>query len=189
MTYKKEEVKCPKCNKKIKVKVYDKLNEDQITDIVNRDIFKVKCSKCGEVTYVDYKVDLETPTYYLYYTPASNKSNKLVKGKVTRVCDTYDDFKEKILILEDNYNDILIEFIKMYIKNQLQGDDLSNLRFIRYDSTIDDNLIFTLIGLEKNVAIKKDFYEALAEKSKYKKSLRAIVIDNTNFWKYHRMGK
>ena len=188
MSYIKEENKCPKCKKKIRIKVYDKFNEDNIVDIVNRDIFKVVCPKCGETTYVDYKVDLETPSYYLYYTPAANKANKNIKNKITRVCDTYDDFKEKILIFEDEYNDILIEFIKQYIKNNLKSDDLGNLRDIRYDSTINDNLIFTLIGLKQNVAISKDFYNKMLERSKFKKPLRAIVIDKENFWKYHKMG-
>ena len=187
MSYKKEEVKCPNCKKKLRVKVYTKLDESKITDIVNRDIFMVKCEKCGNKTYVDYNVDLETPNYYLYYTPASNKSKANVKGKITRVCDTYDDFKEKILILEEGLNDILIEFIKMYIKNELKSDDLSELRFIRFDSVIDDNIIFSLVGLKKNVAIKKDFYNSLLEKSKFKTPLRAIVLDRENFWKYHKM--
>ena len=189
MSYIKEEHKCPKCNKKIKVKIYDKFNENQIIDIVNREIFKVICSKCGETTYVDYKVDLETPNYYIYYTPASNKSKPLIKGKVTRVCDTYDDFKEKVLMFEDGYNDIVIEFIKTYIKNNLGADELGELREIRYDSTINDNIIFTLIGLKKNVAITKEFYNMLLEKSSFKKTLRAIVIDSTNYYKYHKMNK
>lgn len=187
MSYKKEEVRCPKCNKKLRVKVYTKLDESQIPDIINRNIFKVTCSRCNEVTCVDYLVDLETPTYYLYYTPASNKSKPNIKGKITRVCDTYDDFKEKILILEEGLNDILIEFIKMYIKNELREDDLAELRYVRFDSVIDDNIIFTLVGLKKNVAIKKDFYDSLLEKSTFKRPLRAIVLDRENFWKYHRM--
>ena len=187
MSYKKEEVKCPKCGKKIRIKVYTMLDDSKIVDIVNRSIFEVKCPKCGNKTYVDYTVDLETPTYYLYYTPASNKTKKNIKGKTTRVCDTYDDFKEKILIFEEGLNDLLMEFIKAYIKNELKGEDLSNLRDIRFDSIINDDIIFALVGLKKNVAIKKDFYNALDEKSIYKKPLRAMVIDRDTFWKYHKM--
>ena len=188
MSYKKEEVKCPQCGKKIRVRVYTKFNEDNIVDIVDRSLFEAKCSKCGYKTYTDYAVDLETPTYYLYYTPASDKSKKNIKDKVTRVCDTYDEFKEKILIFENGLNDILIEFIKTYIKNELKGDDLNNLRTIRFDSVIDDNIIFTLIGIKKNVAIKKDFYDSLMSRSKFKKPLRAIVLDSSNYYKYHKMG-
>ena len=187
MSYKKEEVKCPKCGKKIKVKVYTKLDESKIVDIVSRDIFKVKCDKCGQSTYVDYFVDLETPTYYLYYTPASDKSKPYIKGKITRVCDTYQDFKEKILILEEGLNDILIEFIKMYVKNELKGQDLEDYKEVRFDSVIDDNIIFTLVGLKRNVAIKKDFYNMLLEKSKFKEPRKAIVLDRDTFWKYHKM--
>ncbi len=187
MSYKKEEVKCPKCGKKIRVKVYTKLDETQVTDIINRDIFAAKCPKCGEKTYIDYIVDLETPTYYLYYTPGYNKSKKKIKGKTTRVCDTYDDFKEKILIFEEGLNDILIEFIKQYIKMELKHDDLSELRDVRFDSIINDDIIFTLVGLKKNVAIKKDFYKAMEDKSIFKNPIRAIVLDNSNYWKYQKM--
>ena len=187
MSYKKEEVKCPKCGKKLKAKLYTGFNEDQITDIITRDIFKVKCSKCNEITYIDYNVDLCTPTYYLYYTPGSNKSKKNIKNKITRVCDTYDDFKEKILILEEGLNDILIEFIKSYIKMKLQHEELYELRDIRFDSIINDDIIFTLVGLNKNVAIKKDFYQSMYDRSIFKKPLRAIVLDYDSYYKYHRM--
>ena len=187
MSYKKEEVKCPKCGKKIRVKVYTKFDESQVADILDRSIFEITCSKCGNKTYTDYQVDLETPNYYLYYTPASDKSKKYVKGKITRVCDTYAEFKEKILILEEGLNDILIEFIKMYIKNELKGEELEDYKEVRFDSVIDDNIIFTLVGLKKNVAIKKDFYNHLLEHSKIKEPRKAIVLDRSNFWKYHKM--
>ena len=187
MSYKKEEVKCPKCGKKIRVKVYTKFDESQVADILDRSIFEIECSKCGNKTYTDYQVDLETPNYYLYYTPASDKSKKYVKGKITRVCDTYSEFKEKILIFEEGLNDILIEFIKMYIKNELKGEELEEYKEVRFDSLIDDNIIFTLVGLKKNVAIKKDFYNHLLEHSKIKEPRKAIVLDRNNFWKYHKM--
>lgn len=187
MSYKKEEVKCPKCGKKLKVKVYTKFDETQITDIVNRDVFQVICSKCGNKTYTDYQVALETPTYYLYYTPAANKPKPYIKGKITRVCDTYADFKEKILVLEEGLNDILIEFIKMYVKNELNGKELEDYKEIRFDSVIDNNIIFTLVGLNKNVAITKEFYNSLLDKSKFKEPRKAIVLDRDTFWKYHKM--
>ena len=37
MSYKKEEVKCPKCDKKIRVKVYTKFDESQISDNTERE--------------------------------------------------------------------------------------------------------------------------------------------------------
>ena len=57
----------------------------------------------------------------------------------------------------------------------------------RFDSVIDDNIIFTLIGIKKNVAIKKDFYNSLLDRSKFKEPRKAIVLDRDNFWKYHKM--
>ena len=39
-----------------------------------------------------------------------------------------------------------------------------------------------------DVAIKKEFYDSLMSKSKFKKPLRAIVLDNNNYYKYHKMG-
>ena len=70
---------------------------------------------------------------------------------------------------------------------ELKHDDLSELRDVRFDSIINDDIIFTLVGLKKNVAIKKDFYKAMEDKSIFKNPIRAIVLDNSNYWKYHKM--
>ncbi|MBR6073093.1 MAG: hypothetical protein IKP76_02095 [Bacilli bacterium] len=181
MNYIKEELKCPSCNKKLKVKVYNSFNESKITDIINKDIFKVTCNNCNESFYVDYPFELDTDKYHLFYTPYDNNI-EIVKNKINRVCNTFDDLREKILIFEDDLNDIVIEYLKAYVGGSLKDD---NIKDIRFDSIIDNRIIFALIGIEQNAGIDKSIYDELLKKAKIKDN---IVIDQDNYKDYIKVG-
>ena len=182
MNYIKEELKCPSCNKKLKVKVYNSFNESKITDIINKDIFKVTCNNCNESFYVDYPFELDASKYHLFYTPYDIKNIDIIKNKINRVCNTFDDLREKILIFEDDLNDIVIEYLKAYVGGSLKDD---NIKDIRYDSIIDDRIIFALIGINQNAGIEKKVYDELLKKAKIKDN---IEINQSNYEDYIKVG-
>lgn len=186
MNYIKEDFKCPNCNKKFIIKIYKEVSEDVVPSIITRDFFKQVCPHCKNEVITDYELNINTPNYYIYYTPMKDSDKPLVKD-ITRVCDTYDDLKEKILIFEDGLNDILVEFLKMYIKNELKTDDRFSLKCIRYDSKNEDNLIFSLVGDNQNIGIPITMYDKLYSKCKFKKIKKGIVIDNSNYYKYFKL--
>ena len=182
MNYTKEELKCPGCKKKIKVKVYNHLDESRITDIVNKDIFKVTCKDCNEEFYVEYPFELDTPKYHLFYTPYDDEEKEIIKNKINRKCNTFEDLREKIFIFEADLNDVVIEYLKAYIGGQLKNDEIKDIRF---DSIIDERLVFALIGLEQNAALDISIYNELLKKSKVKDNL---LIDCNNFRDYIKVG-
>ena len=182
MNYRKEELKCPKCKKKLKVKVYNIFDESKITDILNKDIFKVTCNDCNETFYVDYPFELDTDRYHLFYTPFEDDNKDLIKNKINRVCNDFNDIREKILIFESELNDIVIEYLKAYIGGQLKNDEIKDIRF---DSIIDDKLIFALIGIEQNAGIDRKVYDEIMKKSKIKDN---IIINQDNYKDYIKVG-
>lgn len=184
MTDIKHEFICPKCKHKISIDIPDELNESNIDDLLSRSYFKSVCKHCHNILFLDYPVKLRTNKYYIYYTPTKNNKQKQVDNLITRVCDTYDDFKEKILILNDDLNDIIIELLKSYIKRELKDSKNYNVNIIRYDSKNEDNLVFTLVDDNQNVGISLDIYNKLLESSKLKKINKGICIDYTNYFKY-----
>ena len=182
MNYIKEELKCPKCNKKLKVKVYSTFDESKITDVINKDIFKVTCNGCDEIFYVDYPFELDTDKYHLFYTPYDNLKTEVVENKVNRSCKDFNDLREKILIFENDLNDVVIEYLKAYIGGQVNND---NIKDIRFDSIIDDRLIFALIGIEQDAGIDKKVYDEIIKKSKIKDNL---IINQDNYKDYIKVG-
>ena len=46
MQYKEQTINCPKCNKNIKIKMLEQIDESKFKDVISRKIFKFKCSYC-----------------------------------------------------------------------------------------------------------------------------------------------
>ena len=97
---------CPTCKNKKRITINDEYNEKNIEKILDRSLFNIKCDKCNTSVYLDYKFVLKTPKYSLSYGEFKD---------VDRICLSYDDIKEKILIYEDKLNDCLIELSKRKI--------------------------------------------------------------------------
>ena len=178
---------CPKCKKHNKVSLNDNFYKDSIPKIIDRSIFQVECSYCHEHVYIEYPFNILGDNYFIYYTPTVNDSQKQIGDYITRVCDTYDDLKEKVLILEDNLNDIVIDFIKKFILEQLSSEDKIKVDGIRYDSMNENNLNFYLFGLQKKAMIPIKFYEDILARSKIKKIKKGIMVDEYTYHKYFKL--
>lgn len=181
----KEDFKCPKCGKKNRVKIYDTLPSEEIPNIITREIFTKECSECHEKTTLEYKVKVVDDNYIVMFTPSSAEEVELSERReIMRVCDTFDDFKEKLMILYDGYNDIIIEFIKEFLLNQMDDEMREDTLEIRYDGENEENLIFYLRGANKSIGCGKYFYQELLKKGKIKKIDRCINIDSNTYHKY-----
>ena len=184
----KEDIKCPNCKRKNRIKVIEECNSNHVESIIDRTFFTIKCKTCNESITVDYPLKLVTDKYIIYYTPTENKAIKdKTKCEIKRVCDTYDDFKEKLLIFEDELNDVLIEFIKGFYKTQLDKETLSAMTDIRYNCKLENQIVFSLVGANKSIGCPIIFYEELLRRSKIKKIKHAELIDETTYRKYFRM--
>ena len=50
MAVSKIDFNCPSCGKKNRVKIKNIYSKEDITEILNRNIFKIECSKCKNIT-------------------------------------------------------------------------------------------------------------------------------------------
>ena len=187
MSIKKIDFVCPKCHKKLRVKLYQTVDNTKIPDILNRDLFKIKCKACNEEVWLNYSIVLNADNYSIYYKVNDDKIDIPDKKSIMRLCTNYEDFKEKILILEDNLNDILIEFIKKIIVNDLSEDDLDSFNDIRYDGKNEEALIFYLIGLDKFIGFRISVYDDILKRSKFRGVDDLVEITKDTYLNYYKV--
>lgn len=183
----KEDFKCPNCKKKNRIKIRKEISSEEIDKIIDRSLFKVECLSCHEKIVLDYPIKVIDDKYIIYYTPTETNEIEDENREYMRICDTFDDFKEKLMIMNDNLNDIVIEFIKDYVFNQLDKDIKSEVRDIRYDGCNEKNLIFFLIGAKQSVGCDKELYKNILKKCKIKKINKCVNIDHETYRKYFKM--
>ena len=187
----KEEYICPKCKHKNRIKIYSSIEGDKIKKIVDKSIFTHECKNCQEKVKVEYPLTIKGDNYTIFFTPSKNENIDDAPSSINRVCDTYADLKEKVLILEDHLNDILIEEIKNQIKINLVNLDIKNiddLERIRYNGSDESNLNFSLIGVGKLVGISISIYKNMKRKMKLKKINKSVLIDEYTYKNYLRRG-
>lgn len=160
---------CPHCKEKKRITINDEYTKKDINKLLDRSIFKVKCDKCNNETILDYNFLLKTDDYSISYGESKD---------VNRITNTYDDFKEKVLIYEDNLNDILIELTKQKLNH-----DLGKSYELRYDGMNDSQLILYSLDTDESYGVNKELYDYY--KKKYKiDNVNNIEINSTNFVKY-----
>lgn len=187
MTVTKEDVRCPNCKKKNRIKIRSEVSSEEIDKIVDRSLFKVKCLSCGETIVVEYPLKVTGDNYIVYYTPCKTKTIEDEHREYMRICDTFDDFKEKLLIMNDSLNDIVIEFIKDYVLTQIDDDIKKEVRDIRYDGSDEEKIIFYLIGANQSIGCSKEIYSNILKKSKIKKIDKCVNIDHQTYQKYFKL--
>lgn len=180
----KEDFICPNCKNKSRIKVYQELTNDNLDDIIKNKIFKYKCKKCNEELILNYPTKYITDEFHIYYE--TNKKEIIDSFPLSRVCYSLDDFKEKIMILSDHLNDIVICFIKCYIMDSL-GEDSKLVSDIKYNNIEDEKIFFYLIGLNEYASVPFSFYQNLLKKCKIKNPKKCVSIDIYNFRKYFKM--
>ncbi|MCH5167668.1 MAG: hypothetical protein J1F35_07265 [Erysipelotrichales bacterium] len=183
----KEEYVCPKCKHKNRIKLTEEVTQENVEKIISREIFHFNCKKCGEPVNVEFPLKVIGDDYLIYYTPGDNRDISDHSKNILRVCDTYDDLKEKIFVLEDDLNDIVIEFIKNYIKNNLSEDVMKDVTRIRYNSKEEDTLYFSLIGVDKFAECTMEQYENIKKLLKIKKINKCVLIDEYTYQNFYKM--
>ncbi len=152
--YQEIEYTCPYCKKTFQLQVYDTVTASQDEDLRDRcvsgDIFRHTCPHChtdfmlqNELLYAD------SEHKFLIYVSA-NEPNENMKALVAplkanhytiRRCATIQEFTEKIQILEDGVNDVIVELAKYdsfieYLDNRKGNPE--DITFIGYQGVNDD---------------------------------------------------
>lgn len=170
-------IECPFCKKDNNYELISELDDKYLSDILKCQIFKKSCSYCNREFNIEYPISFISDNYIVSY---KRMITHKIDKKVLRICNDYDDFKEKILIFNDSLNDILIEFIKDYIMGEVNDSSL----ILRYDSMNENQIIFYDLKNEKNMAISRELYDKLLEHSKIKKIRSMCEINGDNYIKY-----
>lgn len=175
--------KCPKCKNKKRIKVYNELSEKDIDLIIKDEFLNFLCPNCNETIRLNYDLKYLSEKVHVYYV--TDKTEIKDDFNPSRITYTYDDFKEKILIFNEDLNDLVIMFIKCFIHDQVS--DKESLKEIRFNNVTDSELVFFLVGLNTYAKVPYGFYESLLKKSKIKKIKGAVLIDEGNFRDYFKM--
>ena len=105
----KVDFKCPKCGKKLRVKLYREVDETKIPDIISRDLFKVKC-ECGEEVTLNYSLVLYAENYLIYFKANDDKVEIKEHKGIKRICTEF-NYLFKPIISDNNlpfFNSLMI---------------------------------------------------------------------------------
>ncbi len=180
---------CPKCHKKYRIKLFKEVNQDKIPEIIDRSLFKAKCSECGEEVTLDYSLVLYGEDYLIYYKVNDEKVDIKEERKIKRICTSFKDFKEKILIFRDNLNDVLIEFIKETLLRSIKEDFKDEITDIRYNSLDKNKIVFYAFGTNKYLFVNKEDYDKYLSNFKNIEISDLIEVNKDTYFKYYEMMK
>lgn len=188
-------IPCQQCKEEFEFKVYPLINlqtdKDLYQPLFSLDIFKHKCEKCGHLNIIQYDMmvvdNFKNYMIYLFspermsifkdnvnaYIDNLEKTNpegyKVFNESIkhTRVVNTINDLKEKLLIFDYDLNDKIVELVKrgLYENNLV---DEQEFPYIMFNTLERDTLSFICIGQEgeksiKEVGVNINFYNKLID--------------------------
>ena len=178
---KKITVKCSKCGAEIEATIFESINTDYATDIVDKitsgDIFNVKCTKCGFVSQLEYDflyhdikhgamiwVLHENSAEYEKKISELKHSENILQYKTTRIVNSINTLREKITCLENNRDDKIIELCKVFIKyNLLSKQPDFDFDYAFYTTFLDKERVFLYdkSGEELSCELTEEAYSLL----------------------------
>lgn len=159
-------INCPKCGGHNKVVVYQSINpSDDHTlrrDLLNESLFAYRCKHCGYCARLTYPVlynDVNN-RFMVYFIPNSEKQHLtdkiLEKENVKtshvkkRLVTSFNDFKEKIIMLEAGFDDMALEITKLALKVEIKRVDKLEVRDGYFSSYGDGKIGFTFFTRDEN---------------------------------------
>lgn len=123
-----EMVECPRCREKSSFTVWTSLNTEtdpeKKEEVLSGKIFLFRCPHCGTETYVLFPLLYHDPehAFMVWFVPDSREKEADLPPDMKerfaaqqyrfRLTSRMADFVEKILIMEDGLNDVVIEAVK-----------------------------------------------------------------------------
>ena len=125
-------ITCSKCGKENRYEDYSCVGLDQRERIIDDSIMSYTCPHCGETTFLKHPLTYIDPVHHFIVQYGQDKDQfihgveqlrmtPLYKDYIFRYTDSWLNFKEKIMILE-NRDDRLIELYKIALKKELNED-------------------------------------------------------------------
>mgnify|MGYP000846323606 FL=1 len=131
-----QEITCPQCGKKHSFQVWDSINTQEYPEmkekVRNDEAFRFRCPDCGATAILNYNflyhqqedrvlifVDADGSSYNDMEKILKQKGNAF-DGYRKRIVLSYNDFKEKLLILDAGLDDRIVEIIKASIWDNVE---------------------------------------------------------------------
>ncbi len=164
-----KEIVCPKCSHGHEINMYTGINNSENPEfkerILKEDIFDWKCPNCGYFSQMVYPVvyfDLQK-NYVIALTPSAGKADTikptdLMKNSIKRRVKSLAELKEKILILDEGFDDIAIEISKNALCSILKKTyDTNKIKAYFSKVAVDKSIMFAVFLGGK----KEAFYQGV----------------------------
>lgn len=190
-------ITCPHCGYVGNIAVTERANIDSTTDnkekIIKKNFFKFRCPDCHKDFQAEYPVlfeNLENNLLIYYIPPKETKMISRVErmavvnamGNRLRIVNNQNELLEKLMIVQDSLDDIIIEYIKHVIVSSVAKEQRDKIKDLYYAGTKNDQLNFVapLKDGTYNVNISKSMYLNYNTKYNIKEAYRFIKIDKDN---------
>lgn len=209
-----EMIKCPKCKHEGDFEVWESINTadaPEMKELVrNGKAFMWKCPECGNDSVIFY------PTYYhqpedrflIHYIPENptaaisfmndlthdpyDEKLRLEQGCRKRVVTEMNQFREKLLIFDEELDDHIIELMKIFLIADIQkNDNLHTVADIYFNKEKDDSLNFAVrFDNDKwaSVEFSKENYEQVKKAFKVAVATDKDVVIDTE-WAFSVINK
>ena len=190
--YHMEELACPKCGHKHMWKKYQRINVTEKQhlkdDILKNRLYAFTCEECSftapltyESLYLDSKKKLNiymSPVMSAEIDKELERLNHELSGH-KRIVDNINDLKEKILISDMQFDDRVIEIIKvMYLgqlKEEMKEDTMLNILFDYYGNDPCFLVFFEKKGVGR-MPLNLEYYRGIS--SQFEKKIRDFSRDD-----------
>ena len=184
-------ITCAKCDKENRYEGYSCIGPDQRESIIDDSIMTYTCPHCGEktflkhpLTYIDHKhhfiVMYGQDKEQFFHGVEQLRTTPLYKDYIFRYTDSWLSFKEKIMILENNRDDRLMELYKLALKNEL-NEEVPSLFLFNKEG--ENELMIALSPQDTRAYIfNRDWYDIKEEDPLVKKILKydtSLVVDKS----------
>lgn len=142
------------CGTSFEIDYKDKIdlqkNPEVINDILNNKFMEYKCPACSKVLKPEYRIVFLDNNIELTMIPEIERHSFLA-GKILittkQVVIGFQELREKFLILKYNFDDRIIELIKLYLLEKISSRLEVNILFSNMEN---QQLIFYIYGLKEN---------------------------------------
>lgn len=177
-------VKCPKCGKESEFTVWDSVNTQLDPSFKEKartgELFRFTCPDCGSVTSVMFQclyhqMEDQVMIYFIPNGPVDEAVEVFTKkegmlpmldvGYTKRIVTSYNDFLEKLKILDENLDDKALEIMKVIMLGAIgQNEPGLAIKAMYLDKDKDGRLFFAILkedGGWVTTTFSKNLYDSV----------------------------
>ncbi len=172
-----QEITCPKCGKKSSFLVWDSINTveqpEMKAKVRNDEAFRFHCESCGASALLNYNFlyHQQEDQVLIYVSADGSDASDMEKllsqranafdGYKKRIVRSYNEFKEKLLILDAGFDDRIVEIIKSSVWDNVEAHHKEQGIEEIYFATNEDGVHGFIFRKAGHMVASMEFDEAL----------------------------